>query len=77
MASEPTREAVEILTSARNLVVNDIRSAVEDHLQPAAEWSTAIVRLTHAIDHMRLTDDAALDWNDVWNDAPRSSRRRF
>ena len=76
MASETTREAVEILTSARNLVVSDIRSAVEGNIRPASELSTAVVRLTHAIEHMRLTDYGALGWNDLWSDAPLSSNRR-
>jgi len=52
MASVPTRNAVEILTLARNEVVGDIRSAVEDHLKPAREWTSAVVRLTHAIDYV-------------------------
>ena len=70
MASEPTRDAVEILTSARDLVVSDIRSAVDDHVEPSTEWSTAIVRLSHAIAYMRLTDYGGDLWTDWPSDPP-------
>ena len=70
MASVPTRNAVEILTSARNQVVSDIRSAVEDHMKPAREWTSAVVRLTHAIDYVRMTDYRVVVWNDLAGDTP-------
>jgi hypothetical protein len=70
MASVPTRNAVEILTLARNEVVGDIRSAVEDHMKPAREWTTAVVRLTHAIDYVRMTDYRVVVWNDLPGETP-------
>jgi hypothetical protein len=70
MASVPTRNAVEILTLARNEVVGDIRSAVEDHMKPAREWTSAVVRLTHAIDYVRMTDYRVVVWNDLPGETP-------
>ena len=70
MASVPTRNAVEILTAARNQVVSDIRSAVEDRMKPAREWTSAVVRLTHAIDYVRMTDYRVVVWNDLAGDTP-------
>ena len=70
MASVPTRNAVEILTSARNKVVSDIRSACKGDVKPARKWSTAVVRLTHAIDYVRMTDYRVVIWNDVPGDTP-------
>jgi len=70
MASVATLDALEILTSARNEVVSDLRSAVEDHIKPAREWTIAVVRLTHAIDYVRMTDYRVVVWSDLVGDTP-------